>query len=930
MQPKINWLSDPKVFGINRISAHSDHDYNCKSHSLNGEWLFHFAGEYIQNFYELDYDCSSFDNINVPGHIQTQGFDRMHYTNTTYPWDGHEFLRPPQVPKNNPVGQYVKYFTVDKTNLRLCFHGVEQAFYVWLNGKFVGYGEDSFTPTEFDVSDYLVKGKNKLAVSVYKHSSACWIEDQDFWRFSGIFRDVELYEPTIDDIKITQDYKDDCGVLKVEANVDAICKLEDIWQGNIGETVILDNIKPWSAEEPNLYKLEILYEGRTITQYVGFRHFEIDNGVMKLNGKRIVFKGVNRHEFHPKYGRAITKEEMEFDVKFMKEHNINAVRCSHYPNQTYWYHLCDKYGIYLIDEANLESHGSWQKNGECEPSWNVPGNLEEWKDCVVDRANSMYQRDKNHPSILIWSCGNESYAGTNICAMADFLRKQDPSRLVHYEGCVWNRKYDSCTDMESRMYAKPQEIEEYLKSNPKKPYISCEYAHSMGNSTGNLHMYTDLEDKYEQYQGGFIWDYIDQFVYKNGKLVYGGDFDDRPSDYEFCGDGVVFADRKSTPKIQEVKQLYSNIKVDVTDVITIKNNNLFIDTSKYIFRFSVIIEDKVKLSNDYHWIVKPGEEKSFNIDMPIYNELEHIYQLNVYDGDNIITFSQKTFKPKLDVLIDDVDKPIFIEGDVNFGYRGKDFEILFSKSEGGLSSLVYKGIEYITRIPKTSFWRAQTDNDRGCKHGFDRAIWYIANMQKCIDIKREGTRVVFTYEIPNIGINTVTYNVEPNGALYVEIEYPGYNDLPTLPCYSFNMKTKKEFRHIKYYGLGPEENYIDRLKGAKLGVYNTESKLTPYIVPQECGSRCGVRWFELTNKKGEGLRFHSLDRPFQMSVLPNSEYELENATHLDELPDAFTFIRIFACQMGIGGDDTWGAPVQERYQIDSSKVQNINFTISAV
>ncbi len=624
-QADLNWLADPKVFAVNRLNAYSDHSYYLDidkalngdamelKQSLNGRWYFNYAknpNERFVDFYKEDIDCHYFDMIDVPGHIQMQGYDQMQYINTLYPWDGHEKLRPPHISSDdNPVGSYVCYFEVNEAlknkTTRLVFDGVETAYYVWLNGEFIGYSEDSFTPSSFDVTYALKDGENKLAVEVYKRSSASWLEDQDFWRFSGIFRDVSLYaieDIHINDLFVKTTLKNNYKDVQVSVNLDVIAKKEGylntalydqnnniIYQAKqlplTNFSFGLTNVNLWSSENPYLYKLLLtVYDHddnlvEVIPQKIGFREFKMDQGIMKLNGQRIVFRGVNRHEFAADKGRAITKEDMLYDIKFMKMHNINAVRTSHYPNQSLWYDLCDEYGIYLIDEANLESHGSWQKLGACEPSWNIPGNLPQWHDVVVDRANTMLQRDKNHPSILIWSCGNESYAGTNIVAMANHFRENDPTRLVHYEGCVWNRDYCEATDMESRMYAKAKEIETYLQGNPAKPYISCEYMHAMGNSLGGMKHYTDLEDKYAQYQGGFIWDYIDQAVYyTNGYgekvLGYGGDFKERYTDYNFCGDGIVFADRTISPKAQEVKYLYQDIIIKPTDAGVIITNKM--------------------------------------------------------------------------------------------------------------------------------------------------------------------------------------------------------------------------------------------------------------------------------------------------------------------------------------------------------------------
>ena len=612
--PQLEWLENPEIFAVNRMEAHSDHKFyrsveELKNNnmilkqSLNGKWYFSYAENAslrVKDFYKENFDCKGFDMINVPAHIQLEGYDKCQYINTMYPWDGQEELRPPMISKSyNPVGSYIKYFEINdelkNKEIRLSFQGVETAFYLWINGEFVGYSEDTFTPSEFNITQYIKDGKNKIAVEVYKRSSASWIEDQDFWRFSGIFRDVFIYaipEIHINDIFIKTELSDDynSAVLKSELKITSntgyvsayLCDNKGNEVASVEEVKIekemevsfnINNINLWSAENPYLYNLfiKVLDDNKElieiIPQKVGFRKFELVNGIMKLNGKRIVFKGINRHEFNAEHGRSLTKEDMLWDIKFMKRHNINAVRTSHYPNQSLWYDLCDEYGIYLIDEANLESHGSWQKLGKCEPSWNVPGSIPEWEGCVVDRAKSMLERDKNHPSILIWSCGNESYAGENILSMTKFFKERDNSRIVHYEGVFWNRDFNEISDIESRMYAKAADIEEYLNTNPEKPYISCEYMHAMGNSCGGMMKYTELEDKYEMYQGGFIWDYIDQALYRindNGEkvLAYGGDFTDRATDYNFCGNGIVFADRTISPKAQEVKFLYQNIKIN--------------------------------------------------------------------------------------------------------------------------------------------------------------------------------------------------------------------------------------------------------------------------------------------------------------------------------------------------------------------------------
>lgn len=1000
--PKLIWLEDPEVFEVNRIEAHSDHKYYESTEemiseaemslrqSLNGMWYFSYAKNpsmRVEDFYKMEFDCKLFDKIKVPGHIQLQGYDQCQYINTMYPWDGTEELRPPKISKEyNPVGSYVKYFELEEAlqdkRVFVSFQGVETAFYVWLNGTFIGYGEDSFTPSEFELTPYLREGENKLAVEVYKRSSASWLEDQDFWRFSGIFREVYLYavpKTHVEDlfIKATLDEKYENGILDLQFKLMGIldCEVEAMLQDQSGQEVFkqkvkgnalcnisgrIDGVHPWSAELPYLYRLTICIRDaennvvEVIPELVGFRKFEMINQVMCINGKRIIFKGINRHEFNVRRGRAVTKEDMMWDIEFLKKHNINAVRTSHYPNQSLWYRLCDIYGIYLIDETNLESHGSWQKLGVCEPSWNVPGNKEEWKEAVIDRAKSMFERDKNHPSILIWSCGNESYAGTCIEAMSDYFHAKDDTRLVHYEGVFWNREFDHISDMESRMYAKPEEIEEYLSNHPKKPYLSCEYMHAMGNSCGGMKLYTDLEEKYEQYQGGFIWDYIDQSILKTNEygeevFTYGGDFDDRATDYEFCTNGIVYADRKISPKAQEVKHLYANVKLIPDEHgVQIRNENLFVSTKDYLFLSRLLLNGNCVFEREFRAEVEAGTERYITLDYPETGESgEYTYEVSMVLAEDCsyarcgheICFGQ--FIKTIEEAEKSVVKPMqIIHGDVNIGVKGDGFHVMFSKSEGGLASLQYDGTEYITRTPKTSFWRACTDNDRGAKHGYDRGMWLTAGLyQKVIDIKMQEEKdqltVIFEYEIPTIPrtYSTVKYVVRGDGNIHVHLKYHGIKGLPEIPVFGMEFKLKEKYHNFEYYGFGPEENYIDRMEGARLGVFqgNAQENVSAYLVPQECGNRVGVRWLKVTDETGQGLMFAGEGQTFESSVLPYSAYELENASHQEELPKVYyTWVRILAKQMGVGGDDSWGAPIHEKYRIPSDENLEIAFSISKI
>ena len=609
-------VKDPQYFCDGRMEAHSDHMYyrseeeredeeTSYRHSLNGLWKFHYARNYastVAGFEEDSYSCKDWEDIYVPAHIQMEGYDAPQYANVQYPWEGHEELHPGQIPERfNPVGSYVKYFHVPENmkgkRVFISFQGAESGLALWLNGTFVGYSEDSFTPSEFELTEYLKEGENKLAAQVFKWTASSWCEDQDFFRFSGIYRDVYLYtvpEVHVYDLQIRSIPDETLKKASLEIVTKTWGKVKmKLTLSRKGEILLQDEkaldgedtctweiLNPllWSAEEPNLYDLDMeVYDENgmlqeIIPEKVGFRRFEMKDGIMTLNGKRIVFKGVNRHEFSSVTGRHVSREELIQDIVTMKQNNINAIRTCHYPDASPIYRLCDEYGLYMIAENNLESHGSWdvaELTGDYTDI--VPHNKPEWLGMMLDRVNSMYQRDKNHPAILIWSCGNESFGGKDIFEMSEFYRKNDPTRLVHYEGLFHDRSYNATSDMESQMYPSVEAIKDFLAKDDSKPFICCEYTHAMGNSCGAMHKYTDLTDAEPKYQGGFIWDYIDQSIYKKDRYgkefqAYGGDFGERPTDYNFSGNGIAYGgDRTPSPKMQEVKFNYQNITAEVTE-----------------------------------------------------------------------------------------------------------------------------------------------------------------------------------------------------------------------------------------------------------------------------------------------------------------------------------------------------------------------------
>ena len=567
------------------------------------------------DFYKETFDASGFDKIMVPGHIELAGYDKIRYINTMYPWEGKEYHRGAYSMETtgaeegmfseaqyNPVGSYIKYFDLDKNmcgkRIHICFEGVEEAMYLWLNGQFIGYAEDSFTPSEFDLTPYVKEKGNVLAVQVHKMSTAAFLEDQDFFRFFGIFRNVTLKaipDVHLEDVwfKPVLNQDNESGSVSVSMKVSAtdsqnvtagfilkdreenilvekslqLNKENNHLEGTI--CVDLESVKLWDNHNPYLYHayVELKAEDGSLAEVIpydiGFRRIEIIDKVVYLNGKRLVITGVNRHEWNARTGRCIGIEDMKADISCMLRNNINSVRTCHYPDQIPWYYMCDDAGIYVMAETNLESHGSFQKLGAIEPSCNVPGSIPQWRDAVLERAKNNFETFKNHTSILFWSLGNESYAGDDIEAMNVYFAEKKDGRLVHYESSYYNRAYeDTISDFETRMYAKPEDVEEYLNNSPKKPYILCEFMHDMGNSMGGLGSYMKLIDKYDMYHGGFIWDFIDQAIMVKdsvtGKdvLRYGGDFDDKPSDYEFSANGIVFADRKEKPAMQEVRYYY--------------------------------------------------------------------------------------------------------------------------------------------------------------------------------------------------------------------------------------------------------------------------------------------------------------------------------------------------------------------------------------
>lgn len=1054
----IEMIKDPHRFKAGCIPAHSDHiayasEDEMKAgrtsfrYSLDGIWKFSYAknpSSAVVGFEKESFDCGGWDDIRVPAHIQMEGYDVPQYVNTQYPWDGREEIKPGEVPTEfNPTASYVKYFRLPAgmsgRPVYISFQGAESGMALWLNGKFVGYSEDSFTPSEFDLTPFLHGGENKLAVQVYKWTSGSWCEDQDFYRFSGLFRSVYLYtvpdvhiqdiriETKLDDSyanaelrlqcclsaagctpadEIMQKVQKSCG----SADIRLLYHDEEVFRrherldsesGLCDFSFIIKKPDLWSAEAPNLYDLVIKVmdaDGHVqefISQKVGFRRFELKDHIMMLNGKRIVFNGVDRHDFSSLTGRAIRREDVIKDIITMKRNNINAVRTSHYPNVSMLYDLCDEYGLYMIAENNMETHGIWDEiaRGKRKIKDALPGDNMDWEDMMLDRVNSCYQRDKNHPAILIWSCGNESFGGKVIYDMSQRFRELDDTRLVHYEGVHADRRYNGSSDMESQMYTPVKDIKKFLKVHRDKPFICCEYAHAMGNSCGAMNDYTDLADSDPLYQGGFIWDYIDQSITKKDRYgkefqAYGGDFGERPDDGAFCGNGIVYGGgRIPSPKMQSVRYNYRSIVVTFTDdgSVLIKNRNLFTSTAEF--------DCIVMISRNGHEItefpmktdVAPMSKKEYRLPKEIIalsegNDTDRMvgeYVITISfrlahdtlwaDAGYEISFGQNVIEPSVNErsrtsgwireacsldsqlsrcgAVSADNRLKVVHGSLNVGVKGRDFDVLFSMLNGGLISYRYAGHEMIDSMPMPNFWRAPTNNDIGNMMPQRYEQWKMASMyvspkdsdgkmkEPVIEEKAGGLSVTFTYMMPTIPESScdVCYTVKKDGTVTTKLTCSPSKELPDMPEFGMIFRMKADYDRITWYGLGPDETYADRKQGAKLGIYHNlaSDNMAKYLVPQECGNKMDVRYGKVTDELGRGMVFAG--DGFNFSALPYSPHEIENAQHDFELPQVhYTYVRCALAQMGVAGDDSWGARTHKEFLLPRGRKLSFEFSFRGV
>lgn len=1006
------WQANPEIVGVNKLPQHTtfmpyenfEEAKVCSRYAssrcklLNGKWKFKLYKNYAyrpSDFAQPLYDSHNWDSIQVPGSWTMQGYDQNQYCNVRYPWEGSEDICPPNAPtKHNPVGCYLKRIHVNQNLLSkrvvLCFEGVESAFYLYVNGERVGYSESTFNRAEFDITRYLVEGSNVIGVEVYRWCTGSWLECQDMWRMAGIFRDVYIYTTEREYIR---DYviKAEPGEGFKDGYFDVLIKTNGSYEflsldisiiDEAGEMAAFDsryveednvttlksivtNAKYWSAESPNLYTLVITLKRNGIPiEYLstkfGFRKVEIKDGIIFFNGERIVFKGTNRHEFDCRTGRYITEEVMISDILQMKQNNINAVRTSHYPNCPRWLELCDEYGLYVIDENNMETHGTgWSKIIGCPQ---LPASRPEWEKACMERIKALYNRDKNHTCVVCWSLGNESLGGETVKKMYNWLKDADSSRFVHFE-CDRDPNEKQLSDVQSKMYAKPIDCEEYaLTGRDKRPYILCEYTHAMGNSCGSTAEYTALWDKYPCLQGGFVWDWVDQSILttdENGTeyLAYGGDFGENPHDGHFCGNGLLFGDRKPTPKLYEIKKLYQN--VDFKDInaekgiIEIKNKFLFTNLNEFELYWCQCSDKGVFRDGCVEIDVKPGEKavvdlelnKVTNTECYLNFELRTKEKTPWCEAGHIVAEEQfviNEFENTYDEL--EGDAPLIV-ADTYGSLRiiSDDVNIRFEKRERNqLYSIKVGGEELLSAPVRLNFWRALTDNDRGSRAGTRLGCWRDAGITPGIynntKFSIEGYKILEGEKkvIVTCGAVVCTQPESKASIIYtitskgIEVDMQFYPDssLPEIPEVSMLFELPGDFENVTYLGEGPFENYIDRNNGTKIGLYNTTvtDMYTDYLKPQECANRTGVRYATLVGNK----------KVFTVIAEPVMEFnashylplELENTRHKKDLPKSNkTVVRVIARQQGVGGYDSWGAKCNEKYLNKTDRVYRLKFQI---
>lgn len=979
-------LDDPQWVEEHRMPAHSDHRWFADrddltagesrfEQSLAGVWKFHYAASprsMVVGFETAGFDASGFADIPVPAHVQFHGYGEPQYTNVQYPWDGLQPVEFGHVPvRHNPVASYLTDFVLAdplaaSERLSIRFQGVESALAVWVNGVYVGYGTDTFTPSEFDITDAVVAGTNRLAVAVFRWTAASWLEDQDFFRFSGIFRDVVLLRRPavhVQDLRVVTDVSDDLrhamvrlrvameGTGTVIAAIDGVGPLRPTPDGELA--VQIADPRLWSAEDPYLYDLTIEVRDprgaltEVIAQRVGVRRFGIEDGVLRINGQRVVFKGVNRHEFGL-HGRVMSRAQTEADLRLMKAVGINAVRTSHYPNSTFFYELCDEYGLYVIDEMNMESHGAWDAliRGRIGIEEVIPGDAPRWLPALLDRAASMLERDKNHPSIVMWSCGNESFGGSNILAASTYFREHD-TRPVHYEGVHWDPRHPETTDVVSHMYTPAAEIERYLSTHRDKPFILCEYAHAMGNSFGAVDEYLDLAYRDPLFQGGFIWDFADQAIamidrYGQPFFGYGGDSGERPHDADFSANGILFADHTPKPFIQEIRHLYQGARIGIgSQSFEIENRLLFTDLSAYECVVTLAREGVTLAAGSVALAVAPGRTGTYPLPVRLPGrpgEYTVEVSLRLREGTRWAEAGHEVAWQQGVFTIGEPAParasgpgPELVDGIHNVGVHGTGFSALFSRLAGGLVSYRFGGRELLASVPQPNFWHAPTSNERGWGMPSRDGQWLLASRYSRVDgpptvLRGDGwVEVGFSHVLPTAGESRcgMAYRVFGDGRVDLTLTLDPAGDLLDPPEFGVLVTTSPDLHRLRWYGEGPDECYVDRRLGARLGVYagDVATQLPAYVRPQESGSHTGVRWATVADDRGLGLRFDSRDA-MEFSALPWTPFELENAAHPTDLPrTTHTVLRPAMMRRGVAGDNAWGAMTHPRYRVPTGPLE---------
>ncbi|WOO88163.1 glycoside hydrolase family 2 TIM barrel-domain containing protein [Mollicutes bacterium LVI A0039] len=956
----IDLISNPNMYEINKYQPRSSkytHGIDCELEvNLNGSWHFDF----YNNIFDRDENFMTKQTfsrvIQVPSHIELSGYGQVQYVNVQYPWDGVEDVQVGTSPiKTNTVGQYTKFINVadlnDFADFILCFEGVESGFNLWINGSYVGYSTDTFTTSEFQVKQYLKLGINQISVEVYKFTASSWLEDQDFWRFSGIFRDVKLKKITsqhIIDFEINYSICNDKVNTKIDivrnGTFDIKCEVLDhnnvlIFEGvsSDGFDFWLDNVKLWNAEEPYLYTFNFDTGTEKFSKRIGFRHIEIVDKVITLNGQRIVFKGMNRHEFDPYLGRAIGYKQIRTDLELLKKHNFNAIRCSHYPNNTIFYDICDELGFYVINEVNLETHGTWStaKFSSGDLSGVLPNDNSNYRDNVLKRAKNLYNRDKNSSSVIMWSLGNESYGGRTLFEMHNYFKNTDSSRLVHYEGVTRDRSYPLTSDVESHMYTRSEDIETYFNNGFEKPFILCEYTHAMGNSNGNLIDYLDLEDKYESYHGGFIWEYMDQAIFQGGKFNYGGDFDECPTDYNFICDGLVGPDREITDKLLYVSNLFSPIRIkEEADKFIVKNNNQFMDFDNLIIKkyiqteFSKQLIDTTSIQLSAQQIYEVPKDARTGVTL---------YEV-CNNGEVLKVFSQVNYEERQN---DEVCTNVhYVEGDKNFGLHSEQFSIMFCKEYNNLISIKYDGkelLESIENSPKPNLWRAPTNNDMGAGIVGELSIWKIITEYSSKKIKSYKYKnqvlyvtIEFTHPINDQYKTTMNYEVKHDGSIIVTTTYTGLENMPNMLNFGFDVNLNRRYNKFTYLGAGEIESYQDRnTELAKLYSTHKISDLKSYLYPQECGNRTRVNYLKVVDDNNQGFIIESPDE-FEFSLRNYNDCELEQKRNNSDLVEGAPHLKINHKQSGVGGDDSWENWCKPGYVVSSKEDMSYTITIRRI